>query len=149
MSIHHLMEDMRAKAGILDEASGYVDWLMVSELLTLIDYDPQLKRSKRNDSHRNLVVKIAQGKYDRKRAIDLFMHLADRAARVYNARGSGKDTMGGFKGSVGSISKATRMAVAEELRDEFEKMWKKNRKQFAEFVPKKYKGKRMGLRIRS
>ncbi len=138
MGIHHLMEDMRMRAG-LAEAMGSIDHPMASELLAWIDYDPQLKRSKRSDYHRNLVVKIAQGKYDKEKAIKLFMYLADRAAKSYSA----EHRMG-----PGAVNKATRMEVAKELRDEFEETWKKNRKQFAEFIPKKYKGKRMGLRVR-
>jgi hypothetical protein len=144
----NLMEEIRMQAGIISES---VDEPMVSELETLIDSDPNLKRSKRNDFHKNLVVKIAQGRYDKTQAIKLFMYLADRAAKAYNARqhrGTDARYTHAPRETVGSINKATRMALAEKLRDEFEYLWKRKKKSFAEFVPKKYKGKKMGLRIR-
>lgn len=62
----------------------------------------------------NMKRKIKSGKYDEDKAVDAWMYLADAGTKLYDKRyGSGK-------GSLTLLNKATRRAVAEELKDYFD-----------------------------
>jgi hypothetical protein len=87
----------------------------VRELDLFIDND-QSQYKRKVEMYKNLTRKIKREVYDRERAPKLFMYLVNDAAKAYDAMyGSGDGK---------SFSKATKEALAEEMVDEFEAVYK-------------------------
>lgn len=54
-----------------------------SELVTFVDNDGELYRGQTTSILKNLITKMAQGKYNRDKAVTLFMYLAENGAKKY------------------------------------------------------------------
>lgn len=87
--------------------------------------EPNLFRQQYIPILQNLMRKTAAGTYDSEKAVLLFMYLANNLAKAY-----------GVHANVG-----TRLALARQLRDEFEEQRRMGK--FQEYIPKKYKGKEL------
>ena len=103
------------------------------ELVLFIDNDGDLHRQQHVPIRKNLMVKHAQGKYNRALAVKLFMYLVDNGAKKY-AKEHGSADMPWHK----MFSKPARTKAAEMLRDQFEDEAKDG--EWDEYIPKKYKG---------
>lgn len=95
------------------------------ELKLYSDNDRDLYRQKK-DFEKNVVIKMAQGKYDSKQANQLWSYYADRIADKYT------------KEHGGQFNKKTRQALAHTYAREFEQKLKDNPQDYAEYIPKKY-----------
>jgi hypothetical protein len=84
------------------------------ELFIFVSNDADIYRQRLQPIYKNAITKMAQGKYDSKKAIKLFMYAVDDAAKKYSKEySSGDDAKAIF-------SKKVREYVASRLRDEFE-----------------------------
>ena len=84
------------------------------ELFIFVSNNEQLYRQRLQPIYKNAITKMAQGKYDSKRAVKLFMYAVDDAANLYSKEYStGNDAKSIF-------SKKVREYVATRLRDDFE-----------------------------
>ena len=90
-----------------------VDQIAADELKLYIDNDGELYRRQTQPIIKNLMKKRAKGVFDIKKAAKLFMYLVDAGAKKYN-----KD-FGTPGPGFGAFDKATRMAVAKEMAEEF------------------------------
>jgi hypothetical protein len=102
--------------GKKNPASGPADEPTARELLIYIDNDADLYRQQLEPIQKNLVNKMAAGKYDRTKAKKLMMYLVDSGARKYtNLHG------GGPRARIDEIfNKNTRLITAGELVESFE-----------------------------
>lgn len=110
------------------------------ELVLFINNEGDLYRQQHLPIIKNLMMKHAQGKYDRTLAIKLFMYLVDNGAKKYQAQ---HGSPGGKWNDM--FPKTVRQMAAEALRDEFEAEAKTGA--YDEYIPKKYKsvsGKTIG-----
>lgn len=103
------------------------------ELILWIDNDAKLYNMKYDTYFKNLVIKKAQGKYDPAKAPQLFMYLAERAARSY-AKEFGNESE--WKNI---FDKQTRMEASKELVSEFEELFADG--ELDKYIPKKYQKK--------
>ena len=99
------------------------------ELKLYIDNDSQLYNSRFMPIIKNLSKKMKKGNYDKKLAIKGFMYLVDAGAKKYV-----KDHGGNAKEM---FSKKDRIAVASDLADEFEEIYKNKEYSFMESVNEK------------
>ena len=92
---------------------GFDEAGLVAELKLFTENDGDIYRSQTTTILKNLAGKKASGKYDRARAVDAFMALAETGAKKYAAE---------FGGGVwhAMFPMAIRKAAAEDWRDEFE-----------------------------
>jgi len=107
------------------------------ELQVFIENEADLYRQQFLPILKNLMTKHAQGKYDRQKAVKLFMYLVDNGARKYTQQ----------HGSPGQkwndmFPKRVRLETAAALRDDFEDEAKTGN--YDEYIPKKYRGKVSG-----
>lgn len=86
----------------------------VDELVLTITNDGDLYRERIKPAIENLKRKYKKGKYDRDLAVKLWQYVADEGVRRYDKE------FGSGRGSVAMLSPATRKAIAEELRDDYE-----------------------------
>ncbi len=101
------------------------------ELYVFAVNNAQLYRQRLQPIHKNAITKMAQNKYDSKKAVKLFMYAVDDAAKLYSKEYStGNDAKAMF-------SKDVREYVAMRLRDEFEVEAAEGK--YDELVPKKYR----------
>lgn len=104
-----------------------VDSQAVTELEMHADNTHSLYKQK-EAFHKNVVTKMAQGKYNADQANKLWMYYADRVASSYSSEHGG------------SFGKPTRQALAHNLARDFEREVKDNPGDFKNLVPKKYQG---------
>ena len=84
------------------------------ELFIFVSNHSQLYRQRLQPIYKNAITKMAQGKYDSKKAVKLFMYAVDDAAKLYSKEFStGNDAKTMFP-------KDVREYVAIRLRDDFE-----------------------------
>jgi len=104
---------------------------LASELVTFVDNDGELYQGQTTSILKNLVTKIAQGKYDRDKAVTLFMYLAESGAKKYalNFNGSERNWHEMFPADV-------RRMAATHWRDSFEAEAKLGN--YDNLLPKKY-----------
>ena len=104
---------------------------LASELKLTTENDGSLYRAQILPMIKSLVAKKASGKYDREKAITLFMHLAEAGARTY------AKTFGTGESEWHTIFPIeVRRIAATEWRDEFEMNFKDG--EYDEYIPKKY-----------
>lgn len=112
--------------------SGPVDHAAARELELFVRNDADLYRQQYVPILKNLVAKKARGIYDRDKAVKLWMHLVDNAARKYirqfGVPGSPIDAV---------FNKATRLAVARDL--EQHERTEIGLGAYDEYIPKKYR----------
>lgn len=139
-----LLQEERARQGLVDlPAVGGpvvdegVDQHAVRELELYIDNDRQIYKDKWENFYSSLTRKLAAGKYDRNQAVKLMGYLVDRAAKQYAKE------FGGTWNQIFSV--ATRKAVAEGQRDEFEDVVRDSPEDLAKWVPKKYAKNKLKL----
>lgn len=107
-----MIQQGAADVGSVDEGAKSVeDKDAAGELHLYITNDGQLYRQQHEPIIKNLLKKIKRGVYDSDRAVEAFAHLAYSGAKKYIKE---------FGGDISTFSKATRLAVARALRDEFE-----------------------------
>ena len=94
--------------------------------------DAQIYRSRLQPIYKNLVTKMAQGKYDDKLAVKAFMYAVDDAAKKYTKE---YDAPGAKWTNV--FDKKTRMAVATTLAFEFKD--EADLGNYDDMLPKKYR----------
>lgn len=104
------------------------------ELSLWIDNDSKLYNDKINTFFANLTRKKAAGKYDAATAPQLFMYLAERAAKSYAKEFGNESEWHQI------FDKKTRMQVAKELVQDFEDMYSTG--ELDQFIPKKYRNKK-------
>ena len=99
------------------------------ELELFVANDAQIYRSRLQPIYKNLITKIAQGKYDEKKAVKAFMYAVDDAAKKYT-----KDF-----GTPGDeiFDKKTKLAVAATLASEFKD--EADEGNYDDMLPKKYR----------
>lgn len=118
------------------------------ELKLFAENDADLYRQKTTPIVRNLRTKQAQGRYDRERAVDAFMYLAEAGARKYAKEfGTGEHEWSKI------FPKDVRLAVSREWRDEFESESALGNYDNPTYLPKKYldalrSGKKIQVRTR-
>ena len=101
------------------------------ELFIFVSNNEQLYRQRLQPIYKNAITKMAQGKYDSKRAIKLFMYAVDDAAKLYSKEFStGNDAKAMFP-------KDVREYVAMRLRDDFEAEAAEGN--YDDLKPKKYR----------
>jgi hypothetical protein len=104
---------------------------LASELKLTTEHDGNIYRQHIEPMLKNLTTKKASGKYDREKAIKLFMYLAEAGARSY------AKTFGQSEHEWHTIfPTSVRRLAAVAWRDEFEQMYKEG--QYDSFIPKKY-----------
>lgn len=86
----------------------------VRELVLYITNDGRLYTQMITPTIKNMKRKNAKGNYDRELAVKAWQYVADEGARKYDKE------FGSGRGSMAWVNKATRTAVAEELRDYYE-----------------------------
>jgi hypothetical protein len=102
------------------------------ELELFVANDAQIYRSRLQPIYKNLVTKIAQGKYDEKKAVKAFMYAVDDAAKKYiKDFGSPGDKVDDI------FDKKTRLAVAATLSSEFKD--EADEGNYDDMLPKKYR----------
>lgn len=92
-----------------------IDQHAARELELYIENDGQLYRQQHEPIIKNLTRKAERGVYDSRKAVKLFMYLVDNGAKKY-VKEFGDPSFPWHK----MFDKATRLAVAESLRDTFE-----------------------------
>jgi hypothetical protein len=102
---------------------------LASELKTFTENDSDIYRQQTTSILKNLATKKASGKYDRNKAVDLFMYLAESGARKYV-----KEFGGGLWHDVFPVP--VRRLAAVEWRDEFETEYGYGN--YDHLLPKKY-----------
>ena len=102
------------------------------ELEMFLTNDAQIYRSRLQPIYKNLVTKMAQGKYDDKLAVKAFMYAVDDAAKKYTKE---YDAPGAKWTDV--FDKKTRMAVATTLASEFKD--EADLGNYDDMLPKKYR----------
>ena len=103
-----------------------------TELQLFINNDSQLYRSRLQPIQKNLVTKIAQGKYDEKLAVKAFMYVVEDGAKKYVKDHGGP----GDKWNI-MFDKKTRLAVAASLASDFKD--EADDGNYDDFLPKKYR----------
>lgn len=104
---------------------------LASELKLTTENDGDIYRQHIAPILKNLATKKASGKYDREKAVKLFMYLAEAGARLYaKTFGQGEHEWHGM------FPVPVRRLAATAWRDEFEQMYKEG--QYDDLVPKKY-----------
>lgn len=86
----------------------------VNELVLFITNDGDLYRQMITPTINNMKRKNKRGQYNRDLAVKAWQYVADEGVRRYDRQ------FGSGKGSLTMLSKPTRMAIAEELRDYYE-----------------------------
>jgi hypothetical protein len=104
---------------------------LASELKLTTENDDNIYRQHIVPILKNLTAKKASGKYDREKAVGLFMYLAEAGARLY-AKTFGQ---GEHEWHI-MFPMPVRRLAAVAWRDEFEQMFKEG--QYDSFIPKKY-----------
>lgn len=107
---------------------------LASELVTFVDNDGVLYQGQTLSIIKNLVKKMASGKYDPEKAVKLFMYLAESGARKYD-----KEFGGSESGWHDMFPVDVRKMAATHWRDSFESEAKLGN--YDEYVPKKYQKK--------
>ena len=102
------------------------------ELEMFLTNDAHIYRSRLQPIYKNLVTKMAQGKYDDKLAVKAFMYAVDDAAKKYTKE---YDAPGAKWTNV--FDKKTRMAVATTLASEFKD--EADLGNYDDMLPKKYR----------
>jgi hypothetical protein len=102
---------------------------LARELKTFTENDGEIYRSMTTSTLKNLAAKKASGKYDRTKAVDLFMYLAEAGAKKYV-----KEFGGGLWHDVFPVT--VRRLAAAEWRDEFETEYGYGN--YDNLLPKKY-----------
>jgi hypothetical protein len=118
-----------------------MDKVTARELELFINNDGDLHRQQHVPILKNLMTKHAQGRYDRNKAVKLFMYLVDNGAKKY-----AKEHGGPGASWHQMFPKPERTHVAQALRDDFEDEAKLGN--YDDMLPKKYKGKVSGKTIR-
>lgn len=118
---------LKFRGALYQIADDQIDKHAVRDIRVFINNDADLHSMKMN-MYRNLLTKVARGMYDSVRAVDLFMYLVKRALTSYQKPHSEM-----------KIDLATRKAVAQELRDEFEEYARVDTEHMREMLPKKYR----------
>ncbi len=104
---------------------------LAAELKLTTENDGNIYRQHIEPILKNLTGKMASGKYDRVKAVKLFMYLAEAGARLYAKEfGSGEHEWHTI------FPVPVRRLAAISWRDEFEQMYKEG--QYDRFIPKKY-----------
>ena len=89
------------------------DQVSARELKLYVENDGQLHRQQEAPIQKNLVNKLASGAFDKDKAAKLYGYLVESGAKKYNQEfGDGTSSLKGF-------DKATRMAVAKSLANDF------------------------------
>lgn len=107
---------------------------LASELVTFVDNDSVLYQGQTLSIIKNLVKKTASGKYDREKAVKLFMYLAESGARKY-----AKEFGGSESGWHDMFPVDIRKMAATHWRDSFEAEAQLGN--YDEYIPKKYQKK--------
>ena len=102
---------------------------LASELKMFTENDGDIYRHQTTSILKNLATKKASGKYDRAKAVDLFMYLAESGAKKYV-----KEFGGGLWHDVFPVT--IRRLAATEWRDEFETEYGYGN--YDNLLPKKY-----------
>jgi len=106
---------------------------LASELKLFTENDEDIYRQQTTSILKNLATKMASGKYDHDRAVDLFMYLAESGAKKY-AREFGGPRAPWHE----MFPKDVRQIAAAEWRDEFEAEYPNGT--YDNMLPKKYQG---------
>ena len=125
------VEDSKKKIGIesVELNEGKIEAV---ELELFITSDADLYRSRLQPIYKNLVTKMAQGKYDHKLAVKGFMYAVDEGAKKYAKEfASTNDKWNDI------FDKKTRLMVAEKLADSFKD--EADLGNYDNFLPKKYR----------
>ena len=107
---------------------------LASELKLFTENDGDIYRSQTTSILKNLATKMASGKYDHDRAVDLFMYLAESGAKKY-AKEMGSPGQAWHE----MFPIGVRRIVAAEWRDEFEGEYANGA--YDNMLPKKYQPK--------
>jgi hypothetical protein len=104
---------------------------LASELVTFVDNEGDLYRGQTTSILRNLVTKMARGDYNREKAVEAFMHLAESGAKKY-----AKDSTGSERGWHEMFPIDVRRLAATHWRDSFEGEARLGN--YDDMLPKKY-----------
>lgn len=106
--------------------------VLARELKLTTENDGDIYRQRINPILMNLTAKKASGKYDREKAVKLFMYLAEAGARLYAKEfGQGEHEWHTM------FPVPVRLLAAVAWRDEFEQNFKNG--EYDDLIPKKYK----------
>jgi hypothetical protein len=116
-------EELKTFGEIIENNDG-------DELYIYASSNSELYRKRLQPVYKNAITKMAQGKYDARKAIKLFMYVVDDAAKMYS-----KEFSDGTDYSV-MFPKSVREYVAIRMRDDFETEAELGN--YDNFLPKKY-----------
>jgi hypothetical protein len=111
---------------------------VASELVMFTDNDRDLYRQQMEPIFKNLIAKMASGKYDREKAVKLFMYLAESAAKKY-AHDAGGDASRWHE----MFPVPVRKLAATHWRDSFEAEAKLGN--YDNLLPKKYQKQKISV----
>ena len=95
---------------------GFDERCLMNELKIFTENNGDIYRSQTTSIIKNLATKKASGKYDRERAVEAFMHLAETGAKKYAQEFGGGSSAPWYE----MFPVAIRKMAATEWRDEFE-----------------------------
>jgi len=127
----YFLDQCKKMSGVKFAGGGTIDNDAVRELQLFLENDGDLYRQKIVPIQKNLMTKLAQGKYDHEMAQKLFMYLVQDADKKYQKEF-------GSSSSGYMLSMASRKELCKILEEEFYAGAKDG--EFDEYIPKKYSG---------
>lgn len=131
MNVKEMIQKVKAGQVAGDVVSEALDKDAVTELKLFIDNTYSLY-NQMTSIQKNLMTKRAQGKYDPKLSVKLWMYLVDAGAKTYTKEYDSSDAKWNDV-----FPKDVRMAVAQEFAEEFEEEAELGN--YDDMLPKKYR----------